>query len=151
MIDGVVLKALHVIPDERGFLMEILRRDDPLFDEFGQVYLSAVHAGVVKGWHYHKLQSDRIAVVRGMVKLVLYDMRPGSPTQGQLQELFVGERNPMLVRIPPGVCHGVKGIGQEPAYMINVPTHLYDYAHPDEYRIAPHGGEIPYDWSCQDG
>jgi hypothetical protein len=45
----------------------------------------------------------------------------------------------------------MKGIGGELAYLINVPSHMYDHAQPDEYRIPPHGGEIAYDWSRQDG
>jgi len=151
MIDGVVVKPLRVIPDERGYLMEMLRNDDPFFEGFGQVYLSVAYPGVVKGWHYHKLQTDHMTVVSGMAKIVLYDMRPGSVSQGELAELFAGERNPILIRVPPGVCHGVKAIGDAPAYMINVPDRAYDYEHPDEYRIPAHGQDIPYDWSRQDG
>ena len=126
MIAGVILKPLRVIPDERGFLMEILRCDDPFFERFGQTYLSVVYPGVVKGWHYHKLQTDRFTIVHGMAKIVLYDQRDGSPTRGKVQEIFAGNLNPVLVVVPPGVCHGVKGIGTTPAYMINVPTHPYD-------------------------
>ena len=151
MIEGVEIKNLRVIPDERGFLMEILRNDDPLFDTFGQVYMTVAYPGVVKGWHYHKQQTDRMTVVKGMAKIVLYDMREQSPTRGEIGEFFVGEKNPVLINIPCGVAHGMKGIGTEPAYMINIPTHVYDYAQPDEFRIAPHGGEIPYDWSRKDG
>jgi len=151
MIEGVEIKKLRVIPDERGFLMEILRNDDPFFENFGQVYMTAAYPGVVKGWHYHKKQTDHMTVVRGMAKIVLYDGREGSATHGELAEFFVGEKNPILIRIPPGVCHGMKGIGTETAYMINVPTHSYDYDQPDEFRIPPHGDEIPYDWDQQDG
>jgi dTDP-4-dehydrorhamnose 3,5-epimerase len=151
MIDGVVVKKLRVIPDERGFLMEILRNDDEFFDAFGQVYLSVAYPGVVKGWHYHKQQTDRMAVISGMAKIVLYDLREDSPTKGELQEFFIGERNPQLIKIPPGVAHGMKAIGEGAAYMINTPSHVYDYRQPDEFRIPAHGPEIPYDWSRQDG
>lgn len=151
MIEGVIAKPLRVVPDERGFLMEILRNDDPLFDRFGQVYLTVAYPGVVKGWHYHKAQTDRMTVVRGMAKIVLYDMRADSPTRGEIGEFYVGERNPLLLKIPPGVAHGMKCVGPEPAYMVNVPDQVYDYERPDEFRIAPHGGEIPYDWSRKDG
>ena len=151
MIAGVEVKQLRVIADERGFLMEILRNDDPFFDQFGQVYLSVAYPGVVKGWHFHKIQTDRMTVVSGMAKIVLYDMRPESPTQGEIAEFFVGEKNPILLRIPPGVCHGMKCIGTTPAHMINVPNQAYNYDQPDEYRFPPHGTEIPYDWSQKDG
>ena len=71
MIDGVVVKNLRVIPDERGWVMEMLRCDDDIYTKFGQVYLSVVYPGVVKGWHYHKIQTDRFTVVKGMAKVVL--------------------------------------------------------------------------------
>lgn len=150
MIDGVQIKDLRVIPDERGFLMEILRRDDPFFERFGQAYMTVVYPGVVKGWHYHENQTDHFCVVKGMGKVVLYDRREGSPTQGEVNEFFMGERKPMLLRIPKGVVHGIKGVGTEPAYLLNIPDETYDYGNPDEYRIPPHG-EVPYDWSRKDG
>jgi len=83
--------------------------------------------------------------------VVLHDIRDGSPTKGETNEFFIGERNPKLVVVPPMVLHGVKGIGTGPAYLINVPTHPYNYESPDEYRIHPHEGGIPYDWSRSDG
>lgn len=151
LIEGVAVKPLRVIPDERGWLMEILRRDDPFFSQFGQVYLTVVYPGVVKGWHWHKKQDDHFCVVRGMAKIVLYDRREGSPTHGLINEFFLGEKNPSLVVIPRGVLHGMKGTGTEPAFLINTVTEPYDYAEPDEYRVSPHSGEIPYDWTRHDG
>ena len=106
---------------------------------------------MVKGWHYHKVQTDYFVVVKGMVKVVLYDSREGSATKGEIGEYFLGERNPTLLVIPPLVVHGMKGIGLEPAYLINCPTHAYNYSSPDEFRIPPHGSEIPYEWAQQDG
>lgn len=149
MIEGVTVKDLRVIPDERGFLMEIFRRDDPFFEQFGQAYMTVVYPGVVKGWHYHENQTDHFCVVKGMGKVVLYDRREGSPTHGEVNEFFIGERKPTLLRIPKGVVHGIKGVGTEPAYLLNIPDQTYDYDNPDEHRIPPHG-EIPYDWSRKD-
>ena len=151
MIDGVQVKPLRVIPDERGRLMEILRSDDPFFEKFGQVYMTTAYPGVVKAWHYHKKQTDYFACVKGMMKLVLYDDREGSPTRGEVNEFFIGEHNPQLVRIPKGVLHGFKCIGTEEAIVINCPTELYRYDDPDEYRVDPHQNDIPYDWSRKDG
>lgn len=151
MIQGVATKRLKVIPDERGRLMEILRSDDELFSKFGQVYLTTAYPGVVKGWHYHKKQTDHFSVVHGMLKLVLYDNRDGSPTKGEVNEFFLGEHQPLLVKIPPLVLHGFKCIGQQEAICINVPTELYDYQHPDEYRVDPQQNDIPYDWGRKDG
>jgi dTDP-4-dehydrorhamnose 3,5-epimerase len=151
LIEGVVVKNLRVIPDERGLLMEMMRCDDPFFKKFGQVYLSVAYPGVVKGWHYHKKQTDHFTVVRGMLKVVLYDLREDSPTHGKVNEFFMGEKNPILLVIPPMVVHGVKAIGGEAGYLVNCPDQAYAYDDPDEFRISPHSGEVPYDWARKDG
>ncbi len=149
MIHGVRVKPLRVIPDERGRLMEILRSDDDLFLRFGQVYMTTAYPGVVKGWHYHKKQVDNFAVVKGMIKLVLYDQREDSPTRGEVNEFFLGEHNPQLVQIPNLVMHGFKCTGNEEAIVINCPTELYRSDEPDEFRIDPFGMEVPYDWGIK--
>jgi dTDP-4-dehydrorhamnose 3,5-epimerase len=150
-IEGVKTKMLRVIADERGYLMEILRVDDSeLFTKFGQVYVSATYPGVVKAWHYHERQIDNFACIAGMVKLVLVDTRPDSPTTGAVNEFFLGAQNPMLVQVPNLVYHGWKCISVDMALVVNVPTEPYHYAQPDEYRVEPHD-TLPYDWSRKDG
>ena len=151
LIDGVAIKELRLLPDERGYLMEMLRADDEIFQKFGQVYLSVAYPGVVKGWHYHKVQTDYFTIVKGMMKVVLYDGREDSPTHGEVNEFFMGELNPLLITIPPGVLHGMKAIGNAPGYLVNCPTEPYDYDGPDEYRVDPHSEDIPYDWSIEEG
>jgi len=151
MIDGVVLRELKPIPDERGWLMELMRSDWDVFEKFGQAYLTTVYPGVVKAWHYHKKQTDHMVCVRGMVKLTLYDSRKSSATYKQIEEVFAGERKPLLVRIPPLVYHGFKAIGAEIAYVINMPTELYNYKEPDEFRLPPDTKQIPYDWGLAPG
>lgn len=151
MIDGVKVKKLRVIPDERGKLMEILRADDEIFTKFGQVYMTTAYPGVVKAWHLHKVQDDNMAVVRGMMKIVLYDSRDDSPTKGEVNEFFVGEQNPVLVHIPKGVMHGFKCVSEYEAIVVNAPTEVYNYKEPDEYRVHPHENDIPYDWTRKDG
>lgn len=151
MINGVMVKKLKVVPDERGHLMEILRADDEMFTGFGQVYMTTAYPGVVKGWHYHKIQSDNMAVVRGMMKIVLYDGRGDSPSFGEVNEFFAGIHNPILIHIPPFVYHGFKCISQEEAIVVNTPTEMYRYAEPDEFRVHPRECDIPYDWGRKDG
>ena len=151
MIEGVQIKRLKVVADERGRLMEILRADDAFFEGFGQVYMTTAYPGVVKGWHYHKRQSDNMAVVKGMMKIVLYDGREDSPTRGEVDVFFAGEHNPILVHIPPYVYHGFKCISPEEAVVVNTPTEVYRYEAPDEFRVDPHVNDIPYDWGRKDG
>lgn len=151
MIAGVKVERLEVIPDERGRVMEILRSDDEIFHKFGQVYMTTTYPNVVKAWHYHKIQTDNVTVVRGMLKLVLYDPREDSPTKGEINEFFIGEHNPFLVQIPKGVYHGWMCISETEAIAINIPTEVYNREKPDEYRIHPHDNDIPYDWARKDG
>ena len=151
MIHGVEKKNLRVIPDERGRLMEILRSDDPLFQKFGQVYMTTTYPGVVKAWHYHKRQHDNVTVVFGMLKLVLFDNREQSPTRGELNEFFFGEHNPLLIHIPAGVYNGWKCISREEAIAVNCVSEPYDYENPDEYRLPYNSTDIPYDWDIRMG
>jgi dTDP-4-dehydrorhamnose 3,5-epimerase len=150
LIQGVVVKTLRVIPDERGILMEIMRSDDPFFRKFGQAYISMAYPGVVKAWHYHEIQTDHFCVVKGMGKVVLYDGRKGSPTRGKVNEFFIGERNPKLIVIPPLVMHGFKALGREPAFLLNIPTERYNYKKPDELRLPARSRKIPYNWDLKD-
>jgi dTDP-4-dehydrorhamnose 3,5-epimerase len=151
MIKDVEVKRLKLIPDERGRLMEILRCDEDIFTKFGQVYLTTTYPGVVKAWHFHKKQDDFIICVKGMLKLVLYDDRAGSATKGEVNQFFIGDYNPTLVKVPRTVYHGWKCISTEEALVINVPTEAYDPKEPDEYRLDAHKNDIPYDWERKDG
>jgi len=151
MIEGVKIKKLRVIPDERGRLMEILRNDDDLFLRFGQVYMTTTYPGVVKAWHLHKEQTDNVTCIQGMIKLVLYDAREHSPTFKEIGQFYLGFHNPLLVQIPKGVYHGWKCVGPEEAIIVNIPTELYDYDNPDEFRLDPHDNDIPYEWKRKDG
>lgn len=151
MIEGVKVKKLKVIPDERGRLMEMLRCDDDEYIKFGQIYMTTAYPGVVKGWHYHKIQADNFVVVKGMMKVVLYDSREDSPTKGEVNEFFMGDHNPILLQIPPFVFHGFKCVSETEAIVVNTPTEAYNYKDPDEYRVHPHDNDIPYDWGRKDG
>ena len=151
MIDGVKTKNLKVIPDERGRLMEILRRDDSFFTKFGQVYMTTTYPNVVKAWHKYEKQTDNVACLQGMIKLALYDPREDSPTYKEVNEFYIGDHRPMIIQIPAGVFHGWMCVSQAEAIIINVPTEVYDYKLPDEQRLDPYQNDIPYDWSRKDG
>lgn len=149
MIKDVSVFPLRRIPDERGAIMHMLRADDPHFERFGEIYFSMVYPGAIKAWHVHTRMTLNYAVVAGMIKLVLYDPRPGSPTQGELQELFLGELNYCLVKVPPEVYNGFKGIGSRPAVVANCATISHD---PHEIRrLDPFSKEIPYNWDIKHG
>jgi dTDP-4-dehydrorhamnose 3,5-epimerase len=151
LIEGVQVKQQRINADERGFLMEIMRPDWDVFQKFGQVYVTSAYPGVVKAWHYHRKQWDHFVCVKGTMKVALYDGREGSPTKGVVNVFVIGERNPVLIKIPPLVHHGFKCIGNEEALIVNVPTEMFDYSQPDEYRLAADTKEKPYDWGLTPG
>jgi dTDP-4-dehydrorhamnose 3,5-epimerase len=148
-IDGLTITPLRRIPDERGAVLHMLREDSPGFERFGEIYFSTVYPGVVKGWHLHTEMTLNYAVPVGMIKLVCYDDRDGSPTRGNVVELHVGELNYALVRIPPYVWNGFKGEGTVPALVANCSTTAH---RPDEIeRLDPFDNDIPYEWDLRHG
>jgi len=149
MIEGVFVRPLRIIPDERGMVMHMLRRDDPWFEEFGEIYFSVVYPGAIKGWHLHKRMTLNYAVISGMTKLALHDDREGSVTRGETDDVYAGVSNYVLITIPPGVWNGFKGIGVATAIVANCASQPYD---PDEIvRMDPFTDKIPYDWGLRHG
>ena len=148
MIDGVKHMPLRRIPDERGTVMHMLKRTDPHFIEFGEIYFSTVYRNVVKGWHRHREMTLAYACIFGRVKLVVYDDREGSATRGQIDEHFLGDDNYALVMIPPGLWNGFKGLTDPHAIVANCCTHPHDPTRSD--RLPPHGGQIPYSWAVRE-
>ena len=146
-IHDVLVVPLRRIPDERGTIFHMLRRDDPHFIEFGEIYFTTVYRGAIKGWHRHIDMTLNYACVAGRVKLVLYDGRPESPTRGALMERFPGVDDYSLFVIPPGIWTGFKGM-DELSIVANCATHPHD---PDRTeRLDPRDPTIPYDWARVD-
>ncbi len=149
MIAGVEIKTLVKNADDRGYLMEILRADDPIFSQFGQAYVSMNYPGVVRAWHWHEDQDDYFCAIQGMIQVALYDLREDSPTYGELNEFFLGEHNPVLLKIPRGVAHGYKTLGVVPSLLLNFPTQPYRREAPDERRLPWNTERIPYTWETR--
>lgn len=156
-IGGVVIQDLSWFSDQRGSLSVLLRADqEALFGEsFGQAYVTTVFPGIVKAWHRHANQRDRMVGLAGQTLLVMLDGREDSPTRGQVVEVAFGERRHCLVTIPAGVWHGFKNIGTTESMVLNLPDVPYDGVSPDEERVEPHGPPGPglpgYDWGRHDG
>ncbi|MCM8764697.1 MAG: dTDP-4-dehydrorhamnose 3,5-epimerase family protein [Candidatus Omnitrophica bacterium] len=146
MIQGVKIKRLNYVADDRGRLLEILRSDDDIFEKFGQVYITTCYPGVIKAWHLHKKQNDNMVVISGMAKIVLYDQREKSQTYGEINEFISGDYNPLLIHIPVNIFHGFTCISNEEAILLNIPTLPYNHSRPDEYRLPFDSEKIPYDW-----
>ncbi|QPV63211.1 dTDP-4-dehydrorhamnose 3,5-epimerase family protein [Halosimplex litoreum] len=148
MIDGVEARELKVNADERGHLVEVFRRDWDEYDpEPAMSYYSMTYPGITRAWHRHNYgQIDHFVCPNGRIKIGIYDDRDGSPTQGELETFIIGEHSQQVVRIPGDCWHGFKAIGDEPAFLLNFPTTLYDYDNPDEERLPYDTDRIPLDW-----
>jgi dTDP-4-dehydrorhamnose 3,5-epimerase len=151
-IDGVKVKRLSPNVDHRGQLTALLDTRDPFWSEpVVYAYEFTINPGRIKGWGMHDHQTDRYFAANGSVRVVLFDGRKDSPTAGALIQLHFGERAPGCVQIPPGVWHADQNWGDTVARVINFPTRAYNAEDPDKYRIDPHSGVIPFDWTLRDG
>ncbi len=144
LIQGVWTKPLTQHRDERGFFCEIIRQTDDFFSEgFGQWSHSWMHPGTIKAWHIHQRQVDWWYIALGEVKAVLHDCRPDSPTYRLTNEFMMGDgREPFVLKIPPGVAHGLKTL--TPAHLFYITSRVYDPS--DEGRIPHDDPAIGYDW-----
>ena len=148
-IDGVTVTPLRRICDERGKILHLMKKTDPQFTEFGEVYISSGYPGIVKAWHIHKEMTLNNTCIVGMMKLVLFDGRDGSPTRGNLMECFIGEDNYLQVKIPPGISNGYKAYGDKLAMLVNCASMPHD---PNELiYIDPFNNDIPYNWDVKHG
>lgn len=152
VIDGVNIQEVKNVPRGRGYLTEIFRRDwrldDGTVDQVFQVWLAA---GEVSAWHMHAITRDRLFVLHGLMKVVLYDGRKGSSTFGRLNELRVGTPRPALITIPPGVWHGVQNLSGEPGALLNLVDRAYRYEDPDHWRLPTTTSTIPYRFDVRGG
>ena len=140
---------MHV--DHRGSLTPIM--GDPSFwaEPVVHAYRITIRPGRIKGWGMHKLQADRYCIAAGDLRVVLFDGRVESSSHGEYDVFAFGPETPSLLRIPPGVWHADQNTGDVDVEIVNFPTRAYDPLDPDKYRIDPHSGEIPFDWTLPDG
>lgn len=147
-IDGLIVRELVTIPDDRGEVCELIRADWGLpGDPPPHAYLATLLPGVVKGWVRHHHQADRVAAIFGRLHWAWYDDRPGSPTHGVVTDRVFTDRRRGLVVIPPGVWHAVKNVGLTEAAFVNLPTRQYAYDAPDKERLPVDSPAIPFQFA----
>jgi len=157
MLPGIRILAIKKNIDERGIFSEILRSDWDTFhteDTIHQINYSISKPGVIRAWHRHvRGQVDYLCVIKGQVKICMYDGDENSPTNGELNEFVVDGNFPQIIRIPGYYWHGTKCIGNDESITLYFMTKLYDYTHPDEERLSWNDPSIknprtgaPYDW-----
>ncbi len=151
-IDGVYVVTPVVHADERGSFAETYRRAwIPEGREMGQANWAVRRSGAVVGLHFHLRQADYWYVTSGHCRVVLHDLRTGSPTDGATQVLDLGEvagapNNHLGVYIPPGVAHGFSSLSDLTlAYLVD---RYYDPA--DELGVAWDDPAIGADWGLAD-
>lgn len=148
MLHGVKMKELITFADDRGFFREVFRADDGM-GSIAQTSVTLTFPGVIKAFHYHKLQTDIWYVLSGQARVVLHDLRDDSPTKGQTDVIVCGTHRPMLIAIPPMVCHGYQVLGSEPVMLFYHTSRTYDPTNPDEHRIPFDDPRVGFDWSIK--
>lgn len=144
-IEGVAVHEVRPVPTHYGVLTEVLRTDWKLEPPgVDQVFQAVIEPGHVNAWHAHAVTTDRLFVSTGVLEIVLYDARAGSPTCGELNHFRFGAVRPALVVVPPRVWHGVRNPGAEPALLLNIVDRAYSYDDPDHLRLPPDTDQIPH-------
>ncbi len=151
-IEGVRYERLTPHVDHRGSLREVVNFDQSFWSSpVVYSYCFTIKPGRIKGWGMHKRQEDRYFICSGDVRVALFDGRVTSPSHERPSEFYFTDASPGLLLIPPGVWHATQNWGRREAVLMNFPTRPYDRKDPDKYRIDPHAGEIPFDWTLADG
>jgi dTDP-4-dehydrorhamnose 3,5-epimerase len=133
MLEGITIKPIKNLPDERGFFTELMRTDWKNLledDTIAQANLSQTFPGIIRAWHKHtKGQTDYFIALKGTVKICAYDEETK-----ELNEIISTGQNLQVVRIPGHYWHGFKAVGDKSAMLLYFTTRLYDYNNPDEKR-----------------
>jgi dTDP-4-dehydrorhamnose 3,5-epimerase len=151
LIAGVDINPFPIWPDDRGYFLEIARFGQGLISSFPadstQISAALNYPGIIKAFHYHRFQTDYWVPAAGLLQVVLVDLRTDSATFAAKNTLYVGALKPWQLRIPPGVAHGYKVIGDQPSVLVYVTDRTYNPK--DEGRIPYNDASIGYDWELQ--
>ena len=148
-IAGVDVREVKNVLKENGTLTEVWRDDwDVGPAGVAQVFQVQIEPNAISAWHVHTRATDRLFANHGRLKIVLYDARPGSASEGRINVFHCGAPRPMLIVVPPGVWHGVHNVGAAPALLLNLPDRAYAYEAPDHWRLPPDTDRIPYSFSA---
>lgn len=150
-IDGVTFRPTRPVPHDDGYLTEVARASwEILGKPLVQVHITTTFSGRIRAWGLHQHLTDRLFVVLGLVKVVVFDGRQDSPTHGRINEFTASEKNPGLLIIPPKLYHGWKNIGPSEAVIINMPDRMYDHEQPDALDLPWDSDAaqkiVPYRW-----
>ncbi len=153
LIDGVLIESRTQYPDDRGYFTELFRIGTSQLTAglvrcpTLQISLAASYPETIKALHFHFEQTDFWAPVQGLIQVVLCDLRMDSRTHGAVNTLYLGLLRPWTLKIPPGVGHGYKVVGQEPATLVYLTDRFHNPE--DEGRLPYDHAFLNYDWELQ--
>jgi dTDP-4-dehydrorhamnose 3,5-epimerase len=117
--------------DRRGWFLKILmNRHITGKKEFGELYLSVVNAGEVRGEHCHKETTEWFCTLKGKGLLNLLDTQTG-----EKQQMPLDEDAPLTIVVPPGIAHSIQNMGHEPLYLLAYSDVEYDAGKPDTFPM----------------
>lgn len=132
----VQIKNLKIFANDQGYLFETLRNDDGIFDgKFGQALVSVIYPGVIKGFHKHDKQTDYTTCIKGNIKYVT--VREKEDGTKEIKTMIIGERNPVLIKTPPGIWHGYTPLSNKEAVILHLTDKTYDPKDDDTQRKDP--------------
>jgi len=152
LIAGVRVKEVTNVVKDNGYLSEVWRADWDLGPAtLAQVFQVVIEAHGLSAWHMHRQATDRLFANHGLLKIVLFDARRGSPTEGRLNVFRCGTPRPLLIVVPPGIWHGAQNLAADRALLLNLPDRAYAYEDPDHWRLPPDTERIPYSFAAGSG
>ena len=146
-MEGLEFKQIKIFANDQGYLFETVRKDDKIFDgQFGQVLVSVLYPGIIKGLHKHELQTDYTTCIKGNIKYCVVKEKDGKP---EIEAYIIGEKNPVVIKVPPGIWHGYSPLSSKEAIVLHLMDKTYDPKNDDTERKDPCAfGDI---WTVKNG
>ena len=130
LIEGVEIKQLKIFANDQGYLFETLRNDDKIYgNEFGQVLVSEIYPGVIKGFHLHEKHDEYTVCVKGNIKYIA--VKEYADGRKKINTFVIGEKNPVLIKVPRGVWHGYMTLENKSATLVYLMSRPYNPKDPD--------------------
>ena len=141
MIEGLEITKLQKIPNVNGDLFKIIRLDDECYKGFGELYISEVNKGLIKGWKKHLEMTLNLVVMKGQIKFVFFDDNASSRTFQQFHVLKVRASERLKICLSPCIFMAFQGIDEE-----NMLINFADIVHSDSEGVRLELDQIDFNW-----
>jgi dTDP-4-dehydrorhamnose 3,5-epimerase len=142
MLEGMIKTPLKILEAETGSVLHALKKREPGFKEFGEVYFSTVKQFNVKAWKLHKRMTLNFIVPSGEVLFAFQDVREKSSTKNKTFKIVLSQKPYFRLTVPPGIWFGFKGLSKG----LNLVCNVADIAHDPEEVLRKEVSEILLDW-----